>query len=154
MLIIKPSKNQSYFVDLKSQWSSPTKGVQIVELQNQLMNNDRVYWAGDAGDLITIISISDLIVTHCLSSCTAEALGARKKAVWYESGTKHSNVLYKNIPRLIVQGFSALNETLDYLLYQVTDDEYKTYLDTWIKENVEYSLDGLALTRLRKLLTN
>lgn len=152
LFIIKSSKKASYFIYPKGQWSSPKMGRRILQIWDRLQQSNRVYWAGDAGDMPTIMAISDCVVTHCLSSPTAEALGARKKAVWYEPGFKHRDLVYDKIPGLVLHGYEDLKKRLQSLLYQTSDEEYNDYLNRYIKGNLEYQLDGLALTRFRNLL--
>jgi len=98
------------------------------------------------------MAISDLVITHCMSSPTVEALGARKKAFWYESGDKHRGLAYDKIPQLVIHGYHDLKKRIEYLLYEINDDEYDEYLNKNIKSKIEYQLDGLALTRFRKLI--
>jgi polysaccharide biosynthesis PFTS motif protein len=152
LVIIKPSKDENYFVSPDDNWSAPENGAKIVRLWETLKSDPRVSWEGSSGDVLGIIGMSDLVVTHCMSSPTAEALGARKKAVWYESGQKHQGVMYGQIPGLIAHGYEELRERVDYLLYQITDREYEEYLDQYVRGRIESHLDGLALTRFRKLL--
>lgn len=152
LMIIKPSKDDASFVMPSEQWSSPRKGKSIIMLWDQLKNNPNVYWAGHCGDVPEIIAVSDLVVTHCLSSPTVEALGARKKAIWYESGDKHRGLAYDMIPGLVVHSYRDLVKRARQLLYEVGDDQYGHYIQTHIRGKVEAGTDGLALTRFRQLL--
>lgn len=154
LAIIKPSKGDSFYVSPNGQWSSLQKGEKIVGALNALKNHPRVYFAGDAGDIPSIMAVSDVVVTHCMSSTTAEALGARKKAIWYESGTKHKGLLYDHIPGLVTHGYQELEERLDFLLNNTSNDCYDDYLNHYIKGKVESHLDGKALTRFRDMLVN
>lgn len=154
LLIIKPAKSEVKFISPEAQWSSPKKGMEIVRLWKILKSNSRVYWAGDSGDAPAIMAFSDLVVTHCMSSPTAEALGARKKAIWYESSDKYRGVMYDKIPGLIAHGYKELEQRIENLLYKISEEEYNEYLDKFIKGKVESHLDGLALTRFRQLLVN
>lgn len=151
-VIIKPAKSEAFFISPEGQWSSPKKGRVIIDLWNTLKTNTKVFWAGDSGDIPAVMALSDLVVTHCMSSPTAEALGARKKAIWYESGDVHRGVMYDKIPGLIAHGYKELEERIEELLYEISDEEYNEYLDKYIKGKVESHLDGLALTRFRQLL--
>lgn len=152
LVVIKPSKDESFFISPTGQWSSPEKGADIVRLINRLKEHSRVHYAGDAGDIPTIMAMSDVVVTHCMSSTTAEALGARKKAFWYEAGEKHRGLLYDSLPELVVHGYAGLEERIDQLLYRISDKEYDDYLDRYIRGAVESHVDGRALTRFRALL--
>lgn len=153
LVIIKPSKNESFYVAPNGQWSSPEKGEEIIRSIESLKQDARVFFAGDAGDIPSIMAVSDIIVTHCMSSTTAEALGAGKKAIWYESGMKHKGLLYDHVPGLVIHGYADLEKRLNCLLNETAEDVYRTYLDKQIKGKVESHLDGLALTRFRCLLS-
>ena len=150
--LFKPSKADHYFTAPDFQWSSLAKGRRITELREALKRHERVHWAGTSADVPAVIAASDLVVTHCLSSPTFEALGARRKAIWYESGNKHRGVLYDSIPDLIAHGYEELKERVRRLLWEVSENEYAAYLDEHIKDRVESYLDGHALTRFRQLL--
>jgi polysaccharide biosynthesis PFTS motif protein len=150
--LFKPSKADHYFIAPDFQWSSPEKGRKIAKLREELKRHERVHWAGTSADVPAVIAASDLVVTHCLSSPTFEALGARKRAIWYESGDKHRGVLYDSIPDLIAHGYEELKERVQRLLWEVSEDEYAAYLGEHIKDRVESYLDGQALRRFRRLL--
>jgi polysaccharide biosynthesis PFTS motif protein len=152
-LIVKPSKNEQLLVTPKGAWSSPKKGKIIISLWDTLKTHPRVYWAGDAGDSPAIMAVSDLVITHCMSSPTGEALGARKKAIWYESGNKHRGLVYDKIPGLVMHGYYELKERVNELLYRFSDEEYEEYLEKHIKGKVESRLDGQALSRFRRLIS-
>ena len=151
-VIIKPSKSGSWFTSTDSKWSSIEIGMQIIDLFEQLKDNPRVFWAGSDGDSTTIMAVSDLVITHCMSSPTVEALGARKRAFWYESGNKHRGLLYDQIPGLITHGYEELEKRVNGLLYDISDEEYDQYLQECIRGKVEGHLDGNAVTRFRDLL--
>jgi len=152
-VIIKPSKDESSFVSPHDQWSSLKKGKEIIRLWDDLKEHSSVYWAGHTGDISTIMAVSDVVITHCLSSPTTEALGAGKKAFWYESDDKHKGLVYDKIPHLVIHGYNDLKESIEYLLYKITDDEYDEYLNNNVKSKIEYQIDGLALTRFRRLIS-
>jgi len=153
LMIVKPAKDEDFFVSTSGQCSSPEKGKIIVGLWDRFKAHERVYWAGHTGDLPEIMAVSDLVITHCMSSPTVEALGARKKAFWYESGDKHRGLAYDKIPQLVIHGYHDLKNRIEYLLYKINDDEYDEYLNKNIKSKIEYQLDGLALTRFRRLIS-
>ncbi|MBI2339361.1 MAG: hypothetical protein HYU99_03190 [Deltaproteobacteria bacterium] len=155
LMIVKPAKGEEWFVSPSFQWSSPVRGRRIIKLWERLKSDPRVFWAGPGGDSPQMMAVSDLVVTHCMSSPTAEALGAGKKAIWYESGDKHrGNNVYDKIPGLVSHGYAAMRENVHRLLYGVTDEEYSEYLDRHVKGKVEPYLDGLAFTRFRRFLTS
>ena len=153
LFILKPAKQESYYISFENIWASPEKGEKIVGLIEQLKNHPRVIWAGANGDIPEIMAMSDLVITHCISSPTVEALGAGKKAIWYESGEKHLGILYDQIPGLVIHGYEDLRACVTNLLNTVTEDEYQAYLSEHIRGQVVASTDGNALSRIREIIT-
>lgn len=152
-VIVKPSKKEDYFISPNQQWSFPKIGHKIIGLWDELKSHERVFWAGDRGDVPTIMALSDLVVTACMSSPTVEALGIGKRAFWYEPGEKHRGLAYDKIPGLIAHGYGELSSSVRRHLYDITDEEHSRYLEENIKGKLEPYLDGRALTRFRKLLS-
>lgn len=152
LIIIKPHKDEKFYVAPDALWASLSKGKKLVGLWDVLKRDPRVYWAGDRGDSPKVLAASDLVVTHCLSAPTGEALGARKRAFWYESGNNHRVNIYSHIPGLVVHGYEALRKRAEELLYDTKPEDYEAYLHQYILGKVEYNLDGLGLTRFRELL--
>ncbi len=161
LVFIKPSKRLDFLASSSARRFFVTNAQEILRLYNILGSHPRVFYNKSASNEKnaldfrfnnTFIAASDLVITHCLSSPTAEALGARKKAIWYESGDKHRGMMYDRIPGLCAHGFDELITRVDELLYKTTDKEYDEYLDRYIRGKVESHLDGLALTRFRQLL--
>lgn len=154
LIIIKPSKNEEYYLASSQPWSSSEKGEKIIGLWKKLKSDKRVFWADDDGDNPLIMAASDLVVTHCISSTTAEALGAGKKAIWYETRKNdlHIDTIFDKIPGLMVHGYDELLQSISYWLESVTDEEYRMYLKRYINGTVLATIDGTALTRMRKLI--
>jgi len=161
-VIIKPSKNIEWFIPPQALGASCSRGKRIEQLWRSLQSHEKVFWAFDTSrteegrlDFTynnSIIAFSDLVITHTMSSPTGEALGARKKAIWYKSKKPSYKVLYDDIPGLIVYGYEALEKRIKTLLYDTTDEDYDAYLGKYIKGSVETLLDGQAITKFRKLL--
>lgn len=150
-LIIKPAKDESYFISPKAQWSSPRKGGEIIRLWDLLKKHKKVFWASHTANAAEVIALSDLVITHAYSSPTAEALGVGKKAFWYQSKGRQP-FLYHAIPGLVVYGYEALKERIDELLYATDNQRHQKYLERHIKGSFDPFVDGLGLTRFRQLL--
>jgi len=148
--IVKPSKDKSYFVDPKQTWSSP-KGEKIIILWDILQTLTNVQWLDSSHDTTSVIMASDMVITHCMSSPTGEALGLRKRAFWYESGDKHRGIIYDHIPGLIAHGFRELVHRL-FELEKTTDAEYSKYLSEHIMGHIDPYLDGRAIDRVQNLI--
>ena len=153
LFVIKPKKAESNFTDPKEEWSHPL-GAALTEKWSELKQHPRVYFAGNRGDPVSVIALCDLTVTYCFSSCTAEALGAGRRAIWSEPGDRWRNTLYGRDPMLTAHGYEELSALVRKLLYDITDEEYGRYLQEKIHGLVESFLDGKGLSRFRESLHN
>jgi len=52
----------------------------------------------------------------------------------------------------VIHGYEALKKSVQRINNE-SDEAHNEYLETHIKQNIEYYLDGKALTRFRSLLT-
>jgi polysaccharide biosynthesis PFTS motif protein len=101
-----------------------------------------------------VIVPADLVISAAFTSTTAEALGAKKKAIYYDpSGYYVEGKYYFNrFPNFVAHDYEELKKLIPYWLYEVTDEEFDDFLNTYVKHEIDPYLDGKALTRLRKLL--
>ena len=152
LAVVKPSKDEGYFVHPRGQWSDARLGPRVLELWQTLRCHPRVCFLGHVGDPTTVVAASDLTVTYCFSSITAEALGARKRAFWYEPGERWRGVSYDRARGLVVHGFAELVERVRTLLDETDDTAWDHYLETNVKGLVEDHLDGRGLSRFRAAL--
>jgi len=123
------------------------------EILKKLRAHVRCYVAGHNADPVSIIKVSDLTVTHAFSSSTIEALGARKKAIFYDPMNRFRGYYYDDIPNLTAHRYEELKYLTNKLLYEITDREYGEYLNREVLNKVENYLDGRGLTRFRSLLS-
>ncbi len=100
------------------------------------------------------IAASDLVISFPFTSASVEALGARKKAVYYDAPDKFRGSFYDRIPGLVCHSYKELFNRVDELLFKVDKEEYDAYLDETVKGKIGPYLDGKALTRFRELLVN
>lgn len=101
-----------------------------------------------------VIAVSDVVISAAYTSPSAEALGARKKAIYYdvaghEIGDKY---YYNRYPNFVAHNYGELKNLVNYWLNEVTDREFEDFLNTYVKDEIDPYLDGRALTRMRKLL--
>ncbi len=126
-VIVKPAKPDSYYTT--GFFKSELKAKKLINIWKSLREHPRVCWAGHSADKVEILQVSDVVVTHALSSPTAEAIGAGKKAFWYESNSKHKETFYANINGMVISGYLNLEVRIDELIYKVSKDEYDLYLE-------------------------
>ncbi|MBI3011137.1 MAG: hypothetical protein HYY58_01415 [Candidatus Omnitrophica bacterium] len=153
LAVIKPSKDDACFVDGRSQLMHPL-GQSVIGEWARLKQHPRVHFAGHAIDPSLVIAASDLTVTFCFSSPTAEALGAGKRAMWYEPGERWRDTLYGAEPLLVAHGYPELRRLVGTLLNDMDDEAYRQFLERRVRGLVEDFLDGNGLSRFRELLAD
>ena len=124
---------------------------EIVEIYQKLIRHPRCYTATSAqSDPSEVTAISDLVVSACFTSVTVEALGARKRAIYYDATGKFRNLYFDRFPRFVAHSTDELLELVLYWLYENSEQEFNTFLETYIKGELESYLDGKAITRFRE----
>jgi len=119
-----------------------------------LMDHPRCIFMGDLNpDPADTIAASDLSISACFTSTTVEALGAKKRAIYYDASGRFSGTYYDNFPHLVAHSYDELRELVHHWLYETSDQEFTFYLQTYVLGELDAFLDGGAITRLRKLLS-
>ncbi|HTY53232.1 MAG TPA: polysaccharide biosynthesis PFTS motif protein [Methanomicrobiales archaeon] len=98
------------------------------------------------------IAASDLVISACFTSPTIEGLGAGRKGIFYDAGGSFRGCPYDDIPRFVAHDYGELRELLGYWLGGVTPAEFRTFLDTYVKGELDAFVDGKGITRFRELL--
>ena len=111
-------------------------------------------WNDDGVSAVEVIAESELVISAMYVSTTAEALGAKKRAMYYDPlGRNVGDRYYFNrFPNFVAHNYDELKKLIHYWLYEVTDKDFEDFLNTYVKDEIDPYLDGKALTRLRKLL--
>ena len=151
-IVIKEKKTVMVYSD-KASLVYSRSNKEYSKLLSVLKTHPRCYISGYNADPTAITKVSNLTVTYAFSSSTIEALGARKKAIFYDPASKFRGYYYDEFPDLVAHGYEELRHLIRKLLYETSDKEYEEYLDREILHKIEDYLDGKALTRFRALLT-
>ncbi len=120
---------------------------------DKLRKHPRCHVTGYKGDPSETIAMSDLTVTYAFSSPSVESLCARKKALFFDTGNRWRDYYYDRIPNFVAHDYDELKRLIHYWLYEVTEKDFENFLNTYVKGEIDPYLDGQALTRLRKLLS-
>ncbi|MBU0591474.1 MAG: hypothetical protein ABIJ10_02455 [Candidatus Micrarchaeota archaeon] len=101
-----------------------------------------------------VIAYSDFVITAPFSSTTIEALGAGKRAIYYDPNNTYGadTFYYNQFPNLVAGSYNELKRLFKYWAYKVNDEQFKAYLDRYIRYECDPYLDMKALSRLRKML--
>jgi len=129
-----------------------SRNPEIAPVYEKLRTHERCYATGNTCDAAEAVAASDLIVSACFTSCTVEALGARRKAIYFDATNRFKGYYYDHFPRLVAHGYEELRKFVQYWLYDITPDEFDNYLETHVKGELDTYVDGRAITRFRELL--
>lgn len=130
----------------------------LIPMYEKLRNHERciLFYRYDREGVSSpeVIAASDVVISVAYTSPTAEALGARKKAIYYDvAGHDIGDKYYYNrFPNFVAHNYEDLKKLTNYWLNEVTDREFEEFLNTYVKDEIDPYLDGKALTRMRKLL--
>lgn len=129
---------------------------QLAPVYKKLEDHERCVFVKKAECIFSpeVIALSDIVISAAYTSTTAEALGAKTKAVYYDvAGTDIGDHYYFNkFPNLVAHNYEDLKRVVKYWLYEVTDERFEDYLNTYVKGEIDPFLDGKAIDRLHILL--
>ncbi len=152
--VIKPSKDEGYFVGEgpDRQWAIPRLGHGLMEVWREMRSQPGIRFLPDSADPTVVVAASDLTVTFHVSSVSAEALGARRRGIWYEPGERWRDTPMGREPLLAAHGYAELKALVEKLLFEMSDTAYEVFLEERVRGRVETWMDGKGLTRFRDLL--
>lgn len=152
-------KNHELFVlfKQKKEWDEmefqlPDISGEFKALFDKLLGHERFYSVGRLTDSCEVIAKSDLVISACFTSTTSEALGACKKAIYYDSMSRFKYCYFDKFPKMVAHGDEELLEYTNYWLYEITDAEFDDYLKTYVLGELDANLEGKGITKFREIL--
>ena len=119
----------------------------------KLQSHPRCFFTGPSHpDSSEAIAASHLVVSIAFTSPTVEALGSRKRAIFYDPLTKFRGSYYDTIPRFVAHHYSELENLIDYWLYHTTEDEFDEFIRRYIVNEIDECADGRGISRFREKL--
>jgi polysaccharide biosynthesis PFTS motif protein len=143
------------FKEKKDPWIYPQLGWDTMGLEEEyskLAAHPRCFMAGFQESQAAVIALADVTISFPFTSTTLEAIGAGRKAIYYDPLGSYKDTFYDEIPGFVVHDFDSLNKRVVELLYSINEVEYRNHLDKYARERVDRFLDGHALSRFRGLL--
>lgn len=142
---------------VKYPWEELCEGIQkeYIKLATHprclMFSNRDNNWSSSA----EVIAYSEFVISASYTSTTMEALGARKRAIYYDVIGKDIGEKYINnrFPNFVAHDYNELKKLVRYWLYEVKNKEFEEYLDKYVKNEIDSHLDGKALSRLRKMIS-
>lgn len=147
-VILKEKNIRNYHLSITD------KHAEILQIYTKLEEHPRCCSITRWESSSEVIVFSDLTISFPFTSTSLEALSARKKAIWYDASNKFRNTYYDSVPGLVCHDYGELVRRVEELLYKTSDEAYNDYLNRYIKGRLEDYLDGKAISRFRKLLTD
>lgn len=141
----------------KAAKSDEERPSEITEVYNALKVHPRCLfipmWDKDGISAVEVIAAANLTVSAAYTSTTAEALCARKKAVYYDvTGHNLGDKYYFNrYPNLVAHSYEELKKIIHYWLYNVKDKDFDLFLNKYVKNEIDPYLDCKGLDRFRNL---
>jgi polysaccharide biosynthesis PFTS motif protein len=126
---------------------------QIVPMYDSLCSHPRVLRTGDEFfDPAPLIAVSDLSLAASFTSPVLEALGARRKALYYDFLGCFKNTYYDQFPDLVAHDYESLVRLVRHWLYNVDAEAFSAYLEEHVRGELDAGVDGKAITRLHREL--
>lgn len=126
-------------------------GPEVVSLVAELEAQENVALVPSFFETSAVVAFSDAVVGMAFSSVIVEAIGAGKPAFYIDPVEHFPHAFWRDIPGMVVLDADGLERRLQELLWDTDHDEYMGYLHAHLAD-VEGHFDGLAMTRLRRLL--
>lgn len=149
-------EHPEYGIIFKKKWSYKklsTYAPNLVKYYQKIEAHPRCYLTDEMdSDPSETIAAADLVISAPFTSPTIESLGARKKALYFDSTGRFPATYYDHFPRFVAHDSDELKRVIDYWLNEITDEEFNAFLTTYILNELDEYLDGLAITRFRSLL--
>ena len=119
----------------------------------KLQSHPRCFLTGTSHpDSSEAIAASDLVVSIAFTSPTVEALGARKRAIFYDPLNKFLGSYYDTIPRFVAHSFSDLEQLVEHWLTRNTDEEFDAFIRNHVIDDIDECADGRGISRFREKL--
>ncbi|MBI3954329.1 MAG: polysaccharide biosynthesis PFTS motif protein [Chloroflexi bacterium] len=144
-VVFKEKKPRGYHVAHGS-------GGRLEALYAELEAHERCCFIGPRASGAELIACADLTVSFPFSSTTLEAVGARRRGLFFDPNSKYPSSYFNRVPGLVARGWTELSRRVDELL-AMTDAEYGAYLERHVKGDLDPFLDARGLSRFRALLT-
>jgi hypothetical protein len=61
-------------------------------------------------------------------------------------------MIAENFPNLSAHSFNELVDLIEYWLYKSTDDDFRAFIDDYIRPNFDPYCDGRAIERFQEIL--
>ena len=125
----------------------------LVEFYKKIENHPRCYLTDELdSDPSETIAASDLVISAPFTSPSIESLSAKKRAIYFDATGRFRDTYYDQLPKFVAHDYVELRKAIDYWLNEVSDEEFLTFLNRYVLQELDEYLDGMAITRFRQKL--
>jgi hypothetical protein len=130
-------------------------GAESLQIIEMIRSEKNCIYANDViSDSLTLIGVSDLVVSAPLSSVIFESLCGGVKTISYDPMDQYGryDVVSQKLPRIAASNFDQLELLIKYWLYDCSNEEYKEFLAQYVSLDLDGKCNGSAISRYRSLL--
>lgn len=124
---------------------------EVVAALDSLLAHPRCMLIGSGVTSGAVIFESDLTVSMAYTSTTVEALGARRRAIYYDPCGKFRESYYEQFPNLVAHDREELARLCTHWV-TMTEADFQKYLDEHVAPEFGGHLDAGAIDRFRSAL--
>jgi len=128
----------------------------IKDIFRELLQNERFCEVTNDQGIMNyeLIGSTDLVVSGATSTMIYISLAGGIKTISYDPGNKYFQkfIITENFPNLCAHNFNELVDLVEYWLYKSTDDDFRVYINDYIRPNIDPYCDGRAIERLQEIL--
>ncbi len=101
-----------------------------------------------------VIAVSDMVISACFTSTHAEALGSKTRSIYYDEKGDYigDNYYFNQFPNMVAHNYDELLLLVQKWLYEVSDDDFESYLEKYVKGEIDEYLDQKAIYRLHTII--
>jgi len=128
----------------------------IKDILRELLQNERFCEVTNDQGIVNyeLLGSSDLVISGATSTMIYVSLAGGIKTISYDPGNKYFQkfIITENFPNLCAHDFNELVDLIEYWLYKSTDDDFRAFIDDYIRPNIDPYCDGRAIERLQEIL--
>lgn len=103
-----------------------------------------------------VIAASDMVISACFTSTHAEALGSKTRSIYYDVKGDYigENYYFNKFPYTVAHNYNELKALVKKWIYEVEDVEFESYLERYVKGEIDEYLDQRAIDRIQNIFYN
>jgi len=128
----------------------------IKDIFRELLQNERFCEVTNDQGIMNyeLVGSTDLVISGATSTMIYISLAGGIKTISYDPGNKYFQkfIITENFPNLCAHDFNELVDLIEYWLCKSTDDDFRAFINDYIRPNIDPYCDGRAIERLQEIL--